>query len=263
LLAEFRRRTAETADAAQTAGEAALPGVPEDSLFADTSSDKELSRIITQEIPETEYRQKIEERFVMGTEEGKAVFQKYYAEGILTDTKNKGVSYFDPETNTIHLNAKDDANDPRGSGTAYFHEWMHCVDHKAGQETGGEYLSTSNPDFGNALRNDFENYVKQFMADNEINDMEEAYDRIEKQLKIKQNANHQIADLFNMLSNGKIIGGYRHKQDYIGKAGNLEKDGFAHMGGAQFNGPKRRLLEKYFPTAYTIFLEMLKRISGG
>jgi hypothetical protein len=38
---------------------------------------------------------------------------------------------------------------------------------------------------------------------------------------------------------------YGHSPDYIKEKGALELEGFAHMGGAQFNGVKVKLFEEY------------------
>ncbi len=116
------------------------------------------------------------------------------------------------------------------------------------------------PDFGDALKKDFEAYVKATMKAHGTKRKTDAYAVISQELRgALPNA---ISDLFGGMSRNKCAGTYGHwNTRYWTYSGMLEKEAFAHMFAAQFDADRYALMQKYFPTALAEFEKLLKGVT--
>lgn len=194
-----------------------------------------------------------------GREIGKQAFKKYVPKDAIKTWDATRNYHIDGKVN---FNALLSLSDERGIITAYFHEFGHLVDLKArGSAT---RLSMLSPKFGEALKNDVQRYIDDFIEKN---------GRFLYQTKISQKifwdapAEKQVfyssvSDIFDGVTDGKIFGKYAHSHmnnfTYWKRYGALESEAFAHMFEAQFDKERYKLLKKYFPTALGEFEKLLE-----
>ena len=148
----------------------------------------------------------------------------------------------------VYYNAQNDSMNVRGSGSTYYHEVGHMIDHAA---TGyGEFFSNS-PEFANALRADGQSVLDAY---NQLSD-----DRKTQFLdRIRSDSAHSISDLLDATTGGKLHGRYGHTRDYWAHPGNLQAEAFAHFFEASMGQPEKRdALATLFPTSFGLFSSML------
>lgn len=226
--------------------------------IAEPSNQQYFSQI-AQALPNApdEYRTEIEKHFSEGTTDAQDVFVKYVASGSVADGNYAGTPHFDSRTQKVKMNFASDLADPRGPATTFFHEHGHYIDFMSC--SGSDYTSLQTSDFGDALRADFDAYIKATMKTHSTRKKTDAYAIISQEL---QGALHNaISDLFGGMSRNKCAGTYGHwNTRYWTYSGMLEKEAFAHMFAAQFDAERYALMQKYFPTALAEFEKLLKGV---
>lgn len=154
----------------------------------------------------------------------------------------------------MFVNLERDRVNTRGKWTTTFHEIGHEIDRIYG------YASVENKYFGTALKNDFDNFTKAYMA--EYNEsINEVYQDISLLLKEGSDVeSHVLSDLFGGLSDGKCKGRFHHSMEYWNKSGTLEKEAFAHFFSATVTGEdvKLKTIEEVFPQAYEEFIRIVR-----
>lgn len=202
------------------------------------------------------YTDALEQHYAAGNQTAQAVFERYVQPGSVADGAFSGTPHFDSRIQKVKMNFAADMKDPRGPATTFFHEHGHFVDFTSCAGSG--YTSLRTPDFGDALKKDFEAYVKATMKANGTRKKTDAYTIIAREL---MDADHNaISDLFGGLSRNKARGNYGHATRYWTYYGMLEKEAFAHMFAAQFDAGRYALMQKYFPTALAEFEKLLKGV---
>ena len=202
------------------------------------------------------YTDALEQHYAAGNQTAQAVFERYVQPGSVADGAFSGTPHFDSRIQKVKMNFAADMKDPRGPATTFFHEHGHFVDFTSCAGSG--YTSLQTPDFGDALKKDFEAYVKATMKANGTRKKTDAYTIIAREL---MDADHNaISDLFGGLSRNKARGNYGHATRYWTYYGMLEKEAFAHMFAAQFDAGRYALMQKYFPTALAEFEKLLKGV---
>lgn len=202
------------------------------------------------------YTDALEQHYAAGNQTAQAVFERYVQPGSVADGAFSGTPHFDSRIQKVKMNFAADMKDPRGPATTFFHEHGHFVDFTSCAGSG--YTSLQTPDFGDALKKDFEAYVKATMKANGTRKKTDAYTVIAREL---MDADHNaISDLFGGLSRNKARGNYGHATRYWTYYGMLEKEAFAHMFAAQFDAGRYALMQKYFPTALAEFEKLLKGV---
>ena len=91
-------------------------------------------------------------------------------------------------------------------------------------------------------------------ADN-VKTKTEAYEYISRGLMSDET--HAISDMCGGLSKNAARGRYGNRTSYWDDPLAVPREAFAHMFDAEFNPVKRKLMEKYFPTAFAKFEELL------
>lgn len=200
------------------------------------------------------YTDALEQHYASGNQTAQAAFERYVQPGSVVDGAFSGTAHFDSSIQKVKMNFAKDMADPRGPATTFFHEHGHYVDFMSCP--GGGFTSLQTADFGNALRADFDSYVKATMKAHGTKRKTDAYAIISQELRgALPNA---ISDLFGGLSRNRARGNYGHRTVYWTYSGRLEKEAFAHMFAAQFDADRYALMQKYFPTALAEFEKLLK-----
>ena len=148
-----------------------------------------------------------------------------------------------------------DAANVRGPGVTFFHEHGHYIDFAAG--SAGGWLSLDTPDFGDALRADYDAYIKGVMKSRGIRKTA-AYAVVAQE--VQDDLLSSISDLMGGLSKNKARGKWGHSTRYWSRPGSVEKEAFAHLFEALFNPDRYALMQKYFPSALAEFERVLKGV---
>lgn len=202
-----------------------------------------------------DYGDALEARFATGTPVAQSAFAKHVPSGSVADGAHKGTAFFNSPKQKVYINFADDLTNVRGAGTTFFHEHGHFIDFMAAPGTGWTSLGT--PAFGNALRADFDAYIKGIMKTQKITKTA-AYGVIAQE--VQGDVYSAISDLMGGLSRNKARGRWGHATKYWTYSGMLEKEAFAHMYEAQFSADKYALMQKYFPGALAEFENLLKGV---
>ena len=202
------------------------------------------------------YQDGLEQRFATGTPAAQSAFSKYVTSGSVADGAYTKGAHFNAVTQKVNMNFAEDAINPRGLGTTFFHEHGHYIDFLSCAGSG--YTSVATPGFGAALRSDYAAYIKAAMKQHSIKKTE-AYLVVSKE--IQGPLYNAISDLFGGMSGNKCVGSYGHwNKRYWKLPGAVEKEAFAHMYEAQFSADKYALMQQYFPTALAEFEKLLNGV---
>jgi hypothetical protein len=196
------------------------------------------------------YEEVLMDHFETGSEAGKKAFIKYVPSDSVADFAHAGTDHFSPLQKKVNMNFAKDLTNARGAGTTFFHEHGHYIDFTA---VPGKRLS-HDPDFATALKADFDSRVKSIQKQYGCL-KSEAYSRIARDVATHET--HAVSDLCGGLSKNKARGWYGHDTKYWNNPVAVPQEAFAHMFDAEFNPAKRKLMEKYFPTAFAKFEELL------
>lgn len=202
-----------------------------------------------------DYGDALEARFATGTQAGQSAFAKHVPAGSVSDGAYAKTAFFSSQTQKVKMNFADDLTNVRGAGTTFFHEHGHYIDFRACAGTG--WTSIQTPAFGDALRADFNAYIKGIMKQQKITKTA-AYSVIAQE--VQGDLYNAISDLMGGLSRNKARGNWGHATKYWTYTGMLEKEAFAHMFEAQFSPDKYALMQKYFPSALTEFESLLNGV---
>jgi len=200
-----------------------------------------------------DYGDALETRFATGTPVAQSAFAKHVPPGSVADGAHSGTAFFSSLTQKVKMNFTDDLTNVRGAGATFFHEHGHFIDFMSCAGSGWTSLST--PAFGDALRGDFDAYIKAVMKWEAVN-KPTAYALISQE--IQGDMYSAVSDLMGGLSRNRCLGGWYHKVTYWKIPGALEQEAFAHMFEAQFSSDRYALMQKYFPTALAEFENILK-----
>lgn len=166
-----------------------------------------------------------------------------------------GTAHYNPVTRRIHFNLEEDLQNDCGSLSTYFHEVGHWVDHNARP---GRCLSDT-PSFRQALEQDWDTYVQATQLRYGC-DLDTAYYHIEQELMQDVDLHADVSDIIGGLTQCKCQNPWGHSPKYWKKDPTLlTKEAFANMYSSSMGSPQRiALFNRYFPTAYRKFTELLE-----
>lgn len=157
-----------------------------------------------------------------------------------------------PRTGLIRYHAERAAADARGKYASLWHEIGHRIDHLTGNRSELKM-------FRNAIISDSKALFQDLMDSGMYDTMESVY----KDLKNKREQDPFYRDIIDLLdgASGKMIledGG--HSAEYWKREHALEHEAYAHFFSAMMvNAPEKiAAMEQAFPTAWKIFMEVLK-----
>lgn len=151
----------------------------------------------------------------------------------------------------IRVNLKNDMNNRRGKYTSTFHEMGHAIDRAGGG------LSHVNPNFKNALINDFGGLVNLYVEEYNIDKLK-VYELISKEMLTDDR--HSISDIIGGITENECVGKYLHELKYWKKQYSLEAEAFAHFYEAFARGDTQKIkyLSEIFPNATIEFKRLLE-----
>lgn len=199
-------------------------------------------------------------------------FISRYGKGMRMDCYADTGGYYSPADNKIHFNI----NKPRAESTdfgykknmvTFFHETGHWLDYNALGE--GKTIRDGLPKLKALLEKDALDYVNHFQGKKGTiknflrNSQQEKklMTEISKDIWKNSSTNSNISDIFEGVTNGKIVDGYGHGKAYWKRSGQLEKEAVAEMFETLATGGVRKeAMQKYFPNAYKYFESYIKEL---
>ena len=199
-------------------------------------------------------------------------FISRYGKGMRMDCYADTGGYYSPADNKIHFNI----NKPRAESidfgykknmVTFFHETGHWLDYNALGE--GKTIRDGLPKLKALLEKDALDYVNLFQGKKGTiknflrNSQQEKklMTEISKDIWKNSSTNSNISDIFEGVTNGKIVDGYGHGKAYWKRSGQLEKEAVAEMFETLATGGVRKeAMQKYFPNAYKYFESYIKEL---
>lgn len=199
-----------------------------------------------------DYADKVQDMFDSGNETARKAWEKLIPDGgCIEDAHFSGTPHH--SSGKVYLDVDADATNKRGACCTFFHENGHAVDYYGG------WLS-NDADFTDALKKDYEAALKATGKKKKP----EQRSALGWELSMPGVANkaNGVSDICDGLSGGKCKGLYGHGATYWrDRPGTgLQREAFAHMYEAAFLDGQREMIEKYFPTAYKRFIEILEGV---
>lgn len=195
------------------------------------------------------YYKATKNKFSHGTDNAKAVFNKYVPVDSVANSEFYGNAYYSPKSKKIYMSYASDLNNDRGTCATWFHEHGHMIDDIAGNVS-------NNADFRKALDDDYLSYMKQYGKKNNLGTFDKVQTAIGKDLSSTRK-HSAVCDLLNGLSKGNIKGVSYHRPEYWSDDSVYCSEAFAHMYEAQFDKIRYDEMKQYFPTALKKFEDML------
>ena len=209
------------------------------------------------------YLKSITQRYMNANSMARDIFDTYSSRLLVKNAMlpQDEVPHYQPDASEengrgIYFNILGDLYNERGSGSTFYHEFGHMIDHIAGLANGsakGFYSNT--PDFQDALVEDAHDIELLY-----INSTPEQQRRFDIRFFTPQW--HSASDLLNAATYGSMIGLYAHEPDYWKKPENLQAEAFAHFFEASMGADPVVLngLKKAFPRSFAIFEKKLESL---
>ena len=202
-----------------------------------------------------DYAGKVQDIFDNGNETARKAWEKLIPDGgCIEDAHYHGRQGPHHLLGKVYLDIDADMVNPRGACCTFFHENGHAVDYFGG------WLS-DDADFISALKKDFDTALKATGKQKKA----EQYSALSWELIMPdvRNKANGVSDICDGLSKGKCKGMYAHGTKYWRDRPDtgVPREAFAHMYEAAFLDGQREMIEKYFPTAYKRFIEIIKGVT--
>lgn len=167
------------------------------------------------------------------------------------NTRVRGTAHYLSNKKAIRINTKLIAGDVRGAYTTVFHEAGHAIDDALGSPS-------LNAAFSSALKNDFNQLIKQVGRQLNTQDTVVIYDEI-RNLISQEDYMHSISDIMGGLTQNQCMGKYGHNIEYWEDSTKLPKEAFAHFfeATARNDSQKLAIIQSVFPNSYQMFLSYL------
>lgn len=183
--------------------------------------------------------------------------------------------YYSPSDNMIHFDINE--NNPRSSKmgfsknmTTFNHETGHWLDYNLFKSE-NKTLRDKLTDFSNLLEKDALKFVNRISGRNQNNQIttfsrntqeeKDLFNRIGRLLTKKADFLSGVSDIFEGLTNGKLVDGYGHGKSYWRRSQQVEKESIAHFFDALADGGKReQYISTIFIESYKIFKDFMKGI---
>lgn len=196
-----------------------------------------------------EYYNAVKNRFSHGSDDAKAVFNKYVHGGSVENAYYTGTPHFDPSTGKISMNYNLDLKNERGKCVTWFHEHGHYIDNAAGN-------ISNNPEFRKLLGDDYLAYMKSYGKYNNLKTVDKVQAAISSELS-SMRKHSAVSDIMQGISMGNIQGIAGHSYGYWKDDSVICSEAFAHMFESQFDQIRYKEMQKYFPNALGKFEEMI------
>ena len=195
------------------------------------------------------------------------LFIAKYGKKMRMDCYEKSRGYFSPSDNMIHFNLLKKSPESLDAGfsknmVTFLHEFGHWLDHNALEVP----LRDKLPNLNKLLKQDALKHVNQFSSEiviktfsrNSIKE-KDLMNKISINISKNSSTNSSVSDIFEGVTNCKVVDGYGHGKNYWKRPQALEKEAIAEMFEAIASGGKREAaMRKYFPSAFAYFESVIK-----
>lgn len=199
-----------------------------------------------------DYADMVADKFKNGNETARKAWEKCIPDGgCIEDAHFGGTPQH--KNGKVYLDITADATNQRGAGCTFFHENGHALDYYAG------WLSDDSQFFV-ALKSDYEAALK--ATGKKTKDDQRFALSMELCKPDIANKANGVSDILDGLSKGKCKGWYGHGAKYWRDRPDfgVQREAFAHMNEAAYLDGQREMINKYFPTAYKRFIELLEGV---
>lgn len=207
-------------------------------------------RIRNDERMTKDYYSSVKTKFSHGSDDAKALFNKYVNGKSVGNANYMGTAFFDPDSKKISMSNHADLFNQRGKCATWFHEQGHLIDDAMGNVS-------NNKDFRQCLSDDWLSYMKAYGKANNIKTFDKVQPAISKEL-CSMRKHSAVSDILEGVSKGGIQGCAGHPPGYWKDDSVICSEAFAHMFEAQFDKIRYAEMQKYFPSALSKFEEMMK-----
>lgn len=257
------------------------------SAGGDTDKDKRRQERFALNGLSLSFQETLRNRFDDAAPDAQAAFDKYAVKvsDCIARTNLKGTAYYSIDQDRVHLNAaKDSVNDVSGraAGTTLFHELGHLIDRRAhgGKDADGRYTVSNDAAFLDAIRKDVANAEKAMREELKKGGSKariaEVRMAVSKEiLRDGRGATMGVQDIYGGTTVKGLYPGSRvyHSTAYwkahasfgtdiqVARDSVLGTEAFAHMYAASSNKEQAAAMEKWLPTAFSRFKEILGEIA--
>lgn len=196
-----------------------------------------------------DYYDALKNRFSHGSDNAKAVFNKYVHGDSVGNAYYMGTPHFDISMGKINMNYNLDLKNERGKCVTWFHEHGHYIDNAAGN-------ISNNPEFRKLLGDDYLAYMKSYGKNNNLKTFDKVQAAISSDLD-SMRKHSAVSDIMQGVSMGNIQGIAGHSYGYWKDDSVICSEAFAHMFESQFDQIRHKEMQKYFPNALRKFEEMI------
>ena len=203
-------------------------------------------------------RKALEQRFASGSQIAREIYDHYIPDGgAVKDMRHKD-AYYSSYHNRIWMSFLEDARNPRGIGTTWLHEHGHFVDYNVARQGGLRF--SADREFQLAIIHDvwqYESNVARIMNPNGRKTFNAIQEVARELIQIGDSTN-AIQDIFGGVHRDRSYYDWGHKNVYWTSDETVAVEAAAHMFEAQFGSGKADLMEKYLPTAWKRYNELLE-----
>ena len=199
--------------------------------------------------------------------DGAKLFIAKYGKKMRMDCYEKSRGYFSPSDNMIHFNLLKKSPESLDAGfeknmVTFLHEFGHWLDYNALDVP----LRDKLPNLNKLLKQDALKHVNQFSSEiviktfsrNSIKE-KDLMNKISINISKNSSTNSSVSDIFEGVTNCKVVDGYGHGKNYWKRPQALEKEAIAEMFEAIASGGRREAaMRKYFPSAFAYFESVIK-----
>ena len=203
-------------------------------------------------------RRALEERFLNGTDLGRDIYDHYIPPGGAVRDPNERGAYYAPWANAVWMSFSADARNPRGNGSTWLHEHGHYVDFNIGRAAGKKI--SDDRQFQQAIKRDVQRYEQEVARQRgQINmSPSEAAREVARELRRLGDTTNAIQDIYGGVHRDRSNYTWGHDNSYWTGDKQVAVEAAAHMFEAQFGSDKAGYMQKYLPSAWARYNELLE-----
>lgn len=225
-------------------------GENSDKINLESELGKFKQNIINDNRMSKEYYSALKNKFSHGSDNAKALFNKYTNGNSVVNADYMGTAFFNPDNKKICMSYYADLNNERGECATWFHEHGHLIDNAMNNVS-------NNKEFRQCLSNDWLSYMKSYGKEHNIKTFDKVQTAISGDLN-SMRKHSAVSDILEGVSKCGIQGCAGHGENYWKDDSIICAEAFAHMFESQFDKIRYAEMQKYFPSALSKFEEMIK-----
>lgn len=204
-------------------------------------------------------RRALEDRFQTGTELGRDIYDHYIPAGGAVQDSRSPNAHYSPWQNMVWMSFSADARNPRGIGTTWLHEHGHFVDYNIGRSSGRNI--SDDRQFQQALKKDVERYECEYARVHNTTQSPtyNAARQVAAELRRLGDRTNGIQDIYGGVHRDRSNYYWGHDNSYWSGDRQVAVEAAAHMFEAQFASDKASYMQKYLPSAWSRYNDLLEQ----